>query len=382
MVPAPKAAADEVFQFRPAFQQMRSRLQERWSTSLVVLGALCSSLPCDAKTIWEVGKDQGHIDIYQELPTPQEFYTKFVRDKGGQFGKIGRPALFKGAAKQMPAYKLWTDDYLKQKHGKVKMDQVETEKKETRGKLPFEDWTLGKFLDRYNASDIYSTAQTPKGISDEVYLLPPMNCGGFTKRLGSTVLWFSSGGTKSVIHNDGQQNFHCIFDGGKDWVLWEPTAPIGTRELGWINGEEEAKRDPKFKDTYGTFAGLVDPDNMDTEKFPGWEELRWWRLHMEAGDCAYLPPKWYHFVESPPHRSVTVHVWFDAAAKFDQKSCEALEADGYTLSDYLYRIGDCSWGHEQGSRKATKCRLKEPLSPEGVPRKTKTSAATPTSAEL
>merc|ERR1712050_386403 len=102
----------------------------------------------------------------------------------------------------MPAFALWTDEYLRERHGSATLDQVETEKKETRTKLPHEDWSLSKFLDLYTTNAVYSTAVTPKGLSDEVYLLPMMNCGGFLHKLANTVTWFSSGGTKSVIHND------------------------------------------------------------------------------------------------------------------------------------------------------------------------------------
>merc|ERR1719235_36998 len=121
----------------------------------------------------------------------------------------------------MPAFSRWTDEYLRDAHGKVLMDQVETEKHETRTKLPHEDWTLSRFLGAYNKSEIYSTSVTPKGLDKEVYLLPFMNCGGFTKRLSETVLWFSSGSTRSVIHNDANHNVHCMFAGTKRWILWK-----------------------------------------------------------------------------------------------------------------------------------------------------------------
>mmetsp|Transcript_4062 Transcript_4062/g.13665 ORF Transcript_4062/g.13665 Transcript_4062/m.13665 type:complete len:249 (-) Transcript_4062:94-840(-) len=240
------------------------------------------------------------------------------------------------------------------------MDQVETEKRETRSKLPHENWNLAKFLAKYNTSDIYSTAQTPKGLSDEVFLLPPMNCGGFTSRLSSTVLWFSSGDTKSVIHNDGQHNFHCIFSGRKDWILWQPSETINTRAFGWIRGEEEAKTNPKFKDTYGTYVGLIDTEDVDTNEFPGWDTLKWWKLNMEAGDCAYIPARWFHFVEAPRGRSLTVHVWFEAGGKFDQRSCDTMEAQGHNTSEYLLRISDCTWGHEPDKPKKTKCKVRKP----------------------
>ena len=35
------------------------------------------------------------------------------------------------------------------------------------------------------------------------------------------VLWFSSGGTKSVLHNDQPDNMNCILDGNKDIIFMD-----------------------------------------------------------------------------------------------------------------------------------------------------------------
>ena len=33
---------------------------------------------------------------------------------------------------------------------------------------------------------------------------------------------FSSGGTKSVLHTDDLENFHCVVSGRKEFVMFEP----------------------------------------------------------------------------------------------------------------------------------------------------------------
>merc|ERR1740117_598083 len=111
--------------------------------------------------------------------------------------------------------------------------------------------------------------------------LPCMHCGGFTSRLQSNVIWFSSGGTASVVHNDQNQNIHCMIDGHKEWILWSPLAKLNTSEMGWVYAEEEAKKDPnnpKWKDTYGAFGGNIDPKNVDVVKYPKWNKLKWWKI--------------------------------------------------------------------------------------------------------
>mmetsp|Transcript_31533 Transcript_31533/g.69533 ORF Transcript_31533/g.69533 Transcript_31533/m.69533 type:complete len:347 (-) Transcript_31533:38-1078(-) len=306
-------------------------------------------------TVFELGENQGPIEVRIDLPTPSEFYQDYILAEG----KVGKPVLFRGAAKKMPAYSLWTDDYLRNTHGKTILDQVETEKDETRTVFPHDDWNLAKFLDNYNTSDIYSTAQTPKGLSNEVYLLPPITCGGYSRKLSATVLWFSSGGTKSVIHSDAQQNIHCMFAGEKRWIAWRPDSSIDTKAMGWVKDAEAlSKKDPKFKNAYGAFAGHIKALNVDTERFPGWKTLKSWQWTLEAGDCMYLPPRWFHYVEAPAQRAISVHVWFQAPSKFDEKGCKKLEDAGYNLSEYLLRVGDCTWGYgEDESVKQTKCKL-------------------------
>ena len=36
-----------------------------------------------------------------------------------------------------------------------------------------------------------------------------------------TNFWMSSGGTRSVIHYDADENIHCIVNGSKDFMMME-----------------------------------------------------------------------------------------------------------------------------------------------------------------
>ena len=50
-------------------------------------------------------KSEGHIEVLNGLPNPIEFFEKYI--------KPGKPVVFKGAAKEMPAFKKWNDEYLR-----------------------------------------------------------------------------------------------------------------------------------------------------------------------------------------------------------------------------------------------------------------------------
>ena len=54
---------------------------------------------------------------------------------------------------------------------------------------------------------------------EEYALLKSLNCGGYTNVLQDAVVWFSSGGTNSVLHIDAVDNINCLFDGTKELLL-------------------------------------------------------------------------------------------------------------------------------------------------------------------
>ena len=54
---------------------------------------------------------------------------------------------------------------------------------------------------------------------DEVFLPRCMLCDGLSDRLLISIMLFSSGGTKSVLHYDDLENIICLFDGSKELVM-------------------------------------------------------------------------------------------------------------------------------------------------------------------
>lgn len=54
---------------------------------------------------------------------------------------------------------------------------------------------------------------------DDLRLFPCLSCGGFQHVISDIIMWFSSGGTKSVIHNDHVDNINCLFSGVKELYM-------------------------------------------------------------------------------------------------------------------------------------------------------------------
>ena len=66
------------------------------------------------------------VDDLQEMPSPQEFWTKYVRPS--------KAVVLRGAARQGKAFTQWTDEYLKEKFAELEV-RLEA-KKEKSSKVP------------------------------------------------------------------------------------------------------------------------------------------------------------------------------------------------------------------------------------------------------
>jgi hypothetical protein len=147
----------------------------------------------------------------------------------------GRPLILLGAAAAMPAYERWrTDEQLSRgAYGAAVLDNVELAKAETRAAGEIKGLRLDAFLRHYRRSspsaaeggsgggatddappsavlkpapsacaacfDLYAVASLPSPMRADVLLPPQLNGCGATSSLAEALLWFSAGGTKSVV---------------------------------------------------------------------------------------------------------------------------------------------------------------------------------------
>ena len=161
---------------------------------------------------------EGHVDVIDssKLPSPQQFWD--------QYASIRKPVVFRGAAKQFPAFHLWTDKYLSENYGDL---EVKLEAKREKDHVPVGDRGLGRdtiksFLESYQRKDSYTVSQLPDPLSREVRVLPFLMCGTFSERILEANLWLSSGGTRSMLHKDADNAINCLLNGTKDWILIHP----------------------------------------------------------------------------------------------------------------------------------------------------------------
>ncbi|EDV25230.1 uncharacterized protein TRIADDRAFT_56963 [Trichoplax adhaerens] len=215
-----------------------------------------------------------------------------------------KPFIMKGAAKSYPAFTLWSDDYfLSFPEASTVNIFAEVQKKENRTLQP-KFPTFQEFIQRYNTTQEYMVDKVPKFLQKDLWMPSCIACD--TIPHSNHVMWFSSGGTKSVLHFDGYENLNCLLRGSKQFIMIDRKYP----NKGFID---------KPRGTYST----VDVDRVDLNKFPTLANAEYHFAHMEAGDCIYIPLYWSHHVRSFGH-NIAVNVWLEPknATCIDLSGCQ------------------------------------------------------------
>lgn len=259
-------------------------------------------------------RPQQQLITLEDYPEPIDFFQNYV-DKS-------IPFLVKRAAKKSAAYKLWQDDYLKS-HNESDTFQVfvEDRKKENRS-LGGRHISLREFINTYHKTDMYMVNGVPDHLQKDLRIPSPLRCEDTRPMLVDTVTWFSSGGTKSVLHNDDVDNINCLIRGKK--------------QLLFIN-YEKYKTKVTIDRPEGGYSAM-DVDALDFVKYPGMREVEYINGTMEEGDCLFIPYKWFHQVNSWSNddgMNLAVNVWFKHLFNHQPKECKLAPADA-TLDKYKF----------------------------------------------
>jgi len=288
------------------------------ASRLLASGLVFLPAPALARTIWEVGRPLGPVEERTQFPSPEEFFERYVAQR--------RPVIFRGAATTMPAYRVWKNhDYMVRRFGRrgVEVEYTIDEGELQRGGNLSRSEPLGEFLAEYRSTPMYTTSSLPRSMAQHVFLLPFLNCGGFTRRNARARLWWSAWPTRSTIHTDAYDNVNCFIAGAKRIALW---------------------RDADFERMYAD-APEVNATRVDLEKHPAWDELEWFDSRAKAGDCIYIPVGWHHYFEGSKQVGINVNMFWTSPQEFDRQSCYRLRDRGFDPSRFLSTLRDCAWGY-------------------------------------
>lgn len=307
----------------------------------------------------------GSIDVVDEMD-PQTFWTKYWPNK---------PFILQGAAKQSPAFEKWkSDSYLSEHFGSFKMKCENKNEdrltdycdQERFGKfikcgpdtLPYVEthMKLDKFLPKFRKVefDKYVITQMPDKMADD--FLPPtfFNCGRrhpadraagkeWMTQTYENNFWISYNGgnnfSSSVIHYDMNHQVMCLFEGKKEWIMWDLTTESKHIPL-WSNLYEQ-----KTHSAQGSDDSPIDGERVDLEQFPQFAKARWTNVTMNAGDCLYTPALHLHYVRSWD-RNVAGMSMFQREERYDPECGGASPPkEPVPLSDY-----DTLWSFPEEDR--------------------------------
>lgn len=247
------------------------------------------------------------VEVYDGFPTAEEFFRRFV--------DVEKPVLLRGAARLFPAFSLWNDEYfLSYTESEELLVTVEVDKKENRS-APGEDLSFADFVRDMHSSGKYMISSVPEFLRKDILLPFPIACHDITQgNLVHEILWFSSGGTKSVLHNDHAENIMCVFKGTKEFFLIdrEYQEQVNVTERGYSE---------------------VDVDRVDLFKYPGLHKIEHHFAFIEPGDCLYVPFLWVHYVRSYD-LNMAVNIWWRHGVKVNFRNCDT--ELGTTIEDLTF----------------------------------------------
>jgi hypothetical protein len=235
---------------------------------------------------------------YQPIPRaecadPADFLRRFVAAR--------TPVILTGLVSRWPAYGRWTPDYFKSRFPDVTCrvsvnlpTQAVSYEKKANDHL--QEMTLSQFVDYMKTATApcyYRRQHANKlsGIENDTALdeLTP----GY--RADTDFMWIGSAGTRTGLHFDTQDNVLCQL--------------YGTKEL-WLAAPDQSK----YLYTYpaSVTKSRTAPDRPDLAAHPDLAKVTFLQGTLGAGECIYIPNRWWHSVIST---SISISVSHEFGAK-------------------------------------------------------------------
>ncbi|XP_065174902.1 bifunctional peptidase and (3S)-lysyl hydroxylase Jmjd7-like [Sycon ciliatum] len=263
---------------------------------------------------------EGPVQEYIEELHPSDFYRTHIKPK--------QPLVYRGMVSDSPAFRLWTDEYLRETYGSL--DVISEVKNESRATPP-KRMQMREFLDRYQKDNLYIVTVLPDDMRKEVKAPRSVLCGSTRRFIQEANLWMSNGGTRSVIHYDADHNIHCLLAGRKDFVM--------------IPKKYQAQLYMASQTINGSGYSLIDPDSVDLMQYPLAAGVPWTWATLAPGDCIFLPGGYLHQVRSYT-RSISETLLFTPTRWFNDSNCNTTDVDSYmSLADV-----ELKWTYLKGQK--------------------------------
>ncbi|XP_052244595.1 tRNA wybutosine-synthesizing protein 5-like [Dreissena polymorpha] len=291
-------------------------------TKCLRIGSLFLTLTLWASCDLDLTKEPGHLKPFgtggvnrpvEEIdgfPDPEYFFENYV--------KPTKPLKMKGAARISKAMGKWSDEYFLSLDDALDTEvKLETKKKENRLQA-VDMMTFKNFVRIYNQTEHYMVDSVPPALRGDITIPCPLQCKQLAEHnFVDNIMWFSSGGTKSVVHTDSVDNINCLYRGEKTLYFVDPSVH---------------RHDVLIDHPEGAYSGM-DVDAVDYTKYPGMAKVEFYHVNVSAGDCLYIPYLWVHQVRSYDS-NLAVNVWWHRYAKddLDYSACNRQCNTEYTMA--------------------------------------------------
>lgn len=219
------------------------------------------------------------IDIVDDI-SQEDFRNKYLIPR--------QPVVIKNMAKNWPAYKKWTMDYIKEVVGDVVVPLYDSAKADPAAPIntPTTEMKFGDYIDliQREPTDLriffFDPIKFAPRLLDE-YDAPKELMGGFLDKYPS--MFFGGKGSVTFLHYDIDlaHIFHTHFNGRKHVMLFENK---------W--------KERLYKLPYATYAlEDFDIENPDFEKFPALDNIEGIDCYLEHGDTLFMPTGWWHWMK-------------------------------------------------------------------------------------
>lgn len=210
---------------------------------------------------------------------------------------------------------MWdNDEHLSVNFGKWRVDVKEE------GVAGSQSRTMEWFLDNYKGSDgrLHLTQRMTKRMASQVEL-PDVFCGVVEHGLRQDVqLSMTSGSHKGPVHCDSEDALLMQFDGSKTVYLADP---------GYFKALGVKKGSYRRRASHNVAVSEVDFWRPDERKHPGFAQVRWLQVEVQAGDVLYIPAYWFHAIQSEGERNIVVNHWF-AQRPEEREAYDEADLDG------------------------------------------------------
>jgi hypothetical protein len=234
--------------------------------------------------LFHQSKNARAIDT-RTLLSGNEFYEKYYF--------ANRPVLLKGAMKNSPAVQNWSPGFFAAHHGLAQVQVTAGRSRDPAYEVNFTESvrtvSLREFVERLEkepeSNDYYLVARnyffehpTLRPLRND--LRPPSDIINVDDdRPGTIKLWLGPKGTVTPLHYDEHSILFAQIYGSKLFKLIPP-----------FDGPRLYMRH--------RFYSMVDPEKVDTDRYPEFLKASVADVVVESGDILFLPVRWWHWTKS------------------------------------------------------------------------------------